>query len=242
MIRSDRHGGFDFRDVRALVVDDEDYNRVLTRDVMLRFGCAEVEEAVNGVEGLTVLQQTTRAFDLVVADFRMPEMDGLQFLKTIRVGAPGIPRHLPIAMLTTFSDRYVVAAAFNLDVDCFLIKPVSADSMQTRLARVLSTERPIRPPSDYSGVNIDPPKEPEAVWSRGFEPVAVHDGGAMAPPEVARMVDLNRVRPGAILAGDVKAENGEVVLRSGEVLDKTTLARLKEMAELDEAVRSVVIV
>ncbi|NQW11546.1 MAG: response regulator [Alphaproteobacteria bacterium] len=247
MIRSNRHRGFDFRDVRALVLDDEDYNRVLTRDVMLRFGCADVSEAVNGEEGIAALRQATRAFDLVVVDFRMPVMDGLRFLKEVRIGVPGVSRHMPIAMLTTYSDRFVVATAFNLDVDCFLIKPVSAASMRARLARVLSSDRPIRPPSDYDVIDIDPPPDPGAARARGFEPVAVHDGEIVRPPhaapmpELARMVALDRVRPGAVLAGNLKTENGQILLRAGDILDAGTLARLRDMAEFDEAVRSVVI-
>lgn len=244
MIRSNRHGGFDFRDVRALVLDDEDYNRVLTRTVMLHFGCSDVAGVANGEEGIAVLQQATRAFDLVVADFRMPVMDGLQFLKRVRIGVPGVSRHLPIAMLTTYSDRFVVAAAFNLDVDCFLIKPVSAASMRARLARVLSSDRPVRPPLDYEEIDINPPRQPEAARARGFEPVAVHDGDIEHMPvsDVARMIDLDHVQPGAVLAGNLHTENGQILLHAGDVLDAATLARLQDLAEFDEAVRSVVIV
>lgn len=240
MIRAARHGGFDFRDARILVVDDEDLSRALAYNVISKFGCAVVDAAETAREALDAMFTATRPYHVVVSDFNMPGMNGLQLLKAVRSGSPGIARDVGFAMLTGHSDKELVGAAFNLDVDCFIVKPVSAERMRSRISRILSTDRPIRPPIDYIQVEVDvtPDATGPAPAPDRVSPGVVVPGGA---DRLGRGggTPLSQVMPGAVLSGDVFTSNGQKLLTKGFTLDKRMIERLSELAELDSKVATI---
>lgn len=249
MIRSSRHGGFDFRDTYTLVVEDEEFARSLTSQVLRGFGCAGVHSAENGNAAIDMLTCATRSYDLIVCDFRMPKMNGLELLKAIRKGVPGVARDIPFAMLTSHADKPVVGLAFELDVDCFLIKPITAATMRERLVRVMSTDRTIKPPYDYFEVDIDRVGGADDMMDMdpGASPLADPGGARGSQPggaarEGTRIVDLAKVRTGSILANPLMTSSGQVLMPAGSTLDRRTIERLRDLAEMDPSVREVHVV
>lgn len=238
MIRSSRHGGFDFRDIYVLVVEDEEFARTLTSQVLRGYGCAGVIAVENGNLALDVLTAATRSFDLIICDFRMPRMNGLELLKAVRKGVPGVARDIPFAMLTSHADKPVVGKAFELDVDCFLIKPIAAATMRERLTRVMASDRPIKAPFDYHEIDVDP------VTADGDLPdmesaSAVDSAQRSAGRSGTKVVSLSKVRPGSVLADPVSTGGGQQLLPAGSTLDTRTIARLLDLAEMDPNVREV---
>jgi len=246
MIRSSRHGGFDFRDIHVLVVEDEEFARTLTTQVLRGYGCAGVQSAEHGNQALDILTAATRSFDLIICDFRMPRMNGIELLKAIRRGVPGVARDIPFAMLTSHADKPVVGLAFELDVDCFLIKPITAATMRERLVRVMSTDRPIKPPFDYHEINTDRVADegdtldmertsPGVVVPQRDEPV---DKSKVARPGT-RITTLAKVRAGAMLVDPIVTSGGQMLVPAGIALDKRTIERLRDLAEMDPGVREI---
>ena len=242
MIRSMRHSGFDFRDIRSLVVEDEEFARTLTSQVLRSFGCASVHAVADGNQAIDVLTNATQSFDLVICDFRMPRMNGLELLKAVRKGLPGVARDIVFAMLTSHADKPIVGLAFQLDVDCFLIKPITASTMNERLVRVLSTERPIKSPLDYHETGLD--SVMDLALSEGASAAdvpsvvsATEDRGlATTTVQQARRVKLTEIRPGSVIAAPIKTGAGDVLLKAGSTLDRRTIDRLSDLAEIDPAV------
>ncbi|MDF1792421.1 MAG: response regulator [Thalassobaculaceae bacterium] len=241
MIRSSRHGGFDFRDIYVLVVEDEEFARALTNQVLRGYGCAGVMAVENGNLALDVLTTATRSFDLIICDFRMPKMNGLELLKAIRKGVPGVARDIPFAMLTSHADKPVVGLAFELDVDCFLIKPITAATMRERLTRVMASDRTIKKPFDYYEIDTDRAgtgdvmSDMESVSRAGATPATV---GKVSRPGT-KIVSLAKVRPGSVLVDPVVTSGGQQLLPAGSTLDTRTVARLRDLAEMDASVREV---
>lgn len=89
-----------------LVEDEEELVRIVERWLIRKFG-VEVDSAGNGRDGLE--QATTRSYDLIVSDIRMPEMDGIAMVEQIRSGA-GPNRTTPVVILTGHHDEGVQAA------------------------------------------------------------------------------------------------------------------------------------
>jgi len=92
MIRLSRTGSLDFEKLRILLIDDEAFSRNLFKEAMANLGAREVRTARDGFEALSVMRNAERSFDVVISDYRMPEMDGLELLKEIRVGTRGVNR------------------------------------------------------------------------------------------------------------------------------------------------------
>ncbi|MEA3136616.1 MAG: adenylate cyclase [Thermoplasmata archaeon] len=121
---------------RVLVVDDEaDILAAMAAFLKDALG-VEVVAADSGAAGLEVMAQGP--VDLIVSDYRMPGMDGLQFLKRASELQPDAPRIL----LTAFPDMQLAINALNhARISRFITKPVDPDGLKTVITNLLDTTR-----------------------------------------------------------------------------------------------------
>ena len=106
---------------RVLVVDDSSLVRLYFRSALEKAGF-EVEQAINGIEGMErVLSQR---FDLVIVDINMPRMDGFTFVRALRCGADDIAS-LPALMISTEAEMQDMAEARASGANFYLVKPVA---------------------------------------------------------------------------------------------------------------------
>ncbi len=105
-----------------LVIDDSAFSRALNSRA-LHDGGHEVTEAANGVEGLAAAQES--APDCIVLDMLMPEMDGVEFLRTFRAKN----RELPIVVASADIQESRRAECEALGISAFLNKPVKANAL-----------------------------------------------------------------------------------------------------------------
>lgn len=118
-----------------LVVDDEPFMRHTVKQ-MLRTFAARVGEARTAEEALTLLQEDRP--DLVLCDIGMEPMDGLGLLTAIRESKDEALRKTPFIMLTGHAEKGKVAAAVELGISGYLVKPVSPKQLTDRLRVVLA--------------------------------------------------------------------------------------------------------
>jgi signal transduction histidine kinase/CheY-like chemotaxis protein len=108
--------------VRVLLVDDDAVNTMIASQ-MLETAAIEVHTASSGVDALN--QLTRGGFDLVLMDWRMPDMDGLEATRRLRAGEAGeAARHLPVVGLTANAYAEDRAACLAAGMDDVLVKPV----------------------------------------------------------------------------------------------------------------------
>ena len=120
------------RALRVLIADDEAPARSRLRDLLGDIAAEQPNEivgvAANGVEALRLLE--LQAADVVLADVRMPAMDGMEFARcAARLAYP------PRVIFTTAYDDYAVEA-FELAATDYLVKPVRAERLAAALSRV----------------------------------------------------------------------------------------------------------
>lgn len=116
-----------------LVEDDE-----LIRDSLALFfaneGC-RLEVRENAEDGLAVIRR--QPFDVVITDFRLPGMNGLDFLRNLQEFQPRAHKIL----LTAYMNEEVLAEAFRLGVHEFIEKPLSTEDIEDALARILARQK-----------------------------------------------------------------------------------------------------
>ncbi len=121
------------REARVLVVEDMQAMRVLLAQTLRELGFREIDKAGDGETAWRLVQ--AGGPDLVVSDWNLPRLDGLELLHRVRQ-APG-HRHLVFIMISgEHLDRLVMRAAEE-DHDAYLSKPVSAAKLSRRLELVL---------------------------------------------------------------------------------------------------------
>ncbi|MEL0114540.1 MAG: response regulator [Rickettsiales bacterium] len=89
--------------------------------------------------------------DIVLTDWHMEPMDGIELVKRIRNEGAEEVRYVPIVMLTGHSEADRVCAARNAGANEFLAKPVSANSIHSPILRIIENPRPFIKSEDYFG-------------------------------------------------------------------------------------------
>jgi CheY-like chemotaxis protein len=145
------------RDATVLLVDDEPDWRTIIADWFEREGC-HVLVAENGAEALTLIR--AKHIDVVVSDVRMPVMDGITLLRSIKASESYKPS---VMFISGFSD-IGPGEAYGLGVEAMMSKPVERKDLISAVTRVLATRDELW--------KLAPLQKPEAMLSAAFESLA----------------------------------------------------------------------
>jgi len=115
--------------MRALLIDDSRAVRRIIGDIMKSLGF-EVTEAIHGLDGLAKLEEFGTP-DIVLVDWNMPEMNGLEFIKAVR--ANPLYEDLPLMMVTTETEMERMAMAFIAGVNEYVMKPFNKAMIAEKL-------------------------------------------------------------------------------------------------------------
>lgn len=118
--------------IKVMVVDDQASMRAMIRRSLQDLGFRDVRDKGDAAEALAAIRADR--VHLVVSDYNMPDMDGLQFLAEVRKD-PVIGKTVFI-MLTGSSDREIVQKAAALGVNNYLVKPFAPAALKDKIERV----------------------------------------------------------------------------------------------------------
>lgn len=116
--------------MRVLVIDDSRTLRIIIRQALAEAGL-DVIEAANGREGLDQLRAHDDV-DLVLVDWNMPEMNGLEFVQAVRAQRSYDP--VRIMMVTTETEQEQVVRALNAGANEYLMKPFTKEVLVAKLS------------------------------------------------------------------------------------------------------------
>jgi len=119
----------------VLVVDDYGTMRRIIRNLLTQIGFTNIDEAPDGATALGKLRE--RSFGLVISDWNMEPMTGLQLLQEVRADSKLKP--LPFIMVTAESKTENVVAAKQAGVSNYIIKPFNADTLKKKIESVLGS-------------------------------------------------------------------------------------------------------
>lgn len=118
--------------LRVLVVDDQQTIRSLVRVGLKEIGITNVEDAVDGEDGLRAL--LTHKSNLIISDYNMPKLDGLNFLRAVR-STPAL-KNTGFIMLTGRADSDLVQRAQQFGVNNYLVKPFTVTTLRQKIEAV----------------------------------------------------------------------------------------------------------
>ena len=140
--------------LKALVVDDASFVRDLVkRTVRQRFPVIETTDAQNGRRAQSLMSRTS--FALVLCDWEMPEMSGLELLQWMRQ-QPQYQK-VPFIMITSRGDKDHVIEAVKEGVSEYLGKPFSPEGLSKKIIKVMG--RRLKDAMDRSGKSLEGPAE-----------------------------------------------------------------------------------
>jgi two-component system chemotaxis response regulator CheY len=121
--------------LRFLVVDDFSTMRRIVRNLLKELGYTNAEEAEDGAVALNRLK--TEKFDFVVSDWNMPNMTGIELLKSIRA-EPGL-KTLPVLMITAEARKENIIEAAQAGANGYIVKPFTAATLDEKLTKIFKT-------------------------------------------------------------------------------------------------------
>ena len=119
--------------MRILLVDDSNTMRRIERNTLEKMGYADVVEAQDGAEA--VEKVASGGFQLVLMDWNMPNMTGIDALKAIK--ADPAHRSLPVIMVTSESEKSRIMEALQSGAASYVVKPFQADTLQDKINAVM---------------------------------------------------------------------------------------------------------
>ncbi len=120
--------------MRVLIVDDSAAMRNIIMRCLETLQVTNVAEACDGQEAWTLFQ--TGGFDLILSDWSMPHMNGLELLIEVRRQDPDIP----FLMITSESDRARVVSAIQAGVSDYVVKPLNVNALKHKLENWITVE------------------------------------------------------------------------------------------------------
>jgi len=119
--------------MKVLIVDDSQIMRKIITGVLKKLNVNDILEAVNGQEAIDVVSDNND-IGLVLMDWNMPTMTGLDAVKKIRSGGSKVP----IVMCTTEAEKEKVIEAVKSGANDYLVKPFNPKDIQSKLGKFLT--------------------------------------------------------------------------------------------------------
>jgi len=142
--------GFNLEDVDFLVIEDNSFMRSLLLTVLRALRVGNTKEAIDGADGLKLMQSGFNP-DIILLDWDMPALDGIEFTRILRNASDSTNQFTPIIMVSSYSDLAHVVQARDAGVNEFLAKPVSAKELYRRIYEVISRPRSFVKAKVYTG-------------------------------------------------------------------------------------------
>jgi two-component system chemotaxis response regulator CheY len=122
--------------MKILAVDDSATMRRIIKNQLKQAGYEEVDEAGNGREALTMLGLAR--YDLLITDWNMPEMNGLDLVKEVR--RIDASKAMPILMVTTVAGKEDIVTALKAGVNNYMVKPFDTATLRAKIAQVVGAK------------------------------------------------------------------------------------------------------
>ncbi len=130
-------GGSALMDLKVLIVEDQSDARAMLRNMLGELGVTQIFEAKDGGEALRFIDTAFDFVNLVICDWNMPKMSGVELLRQLRTVDPDVP----FLMVTGRSDMDSVIEAKGSGVSGYIRKPYSPAQLEAKLRIIAKKER-----------------------------------------------------------------------------------------------------
>lgn len=124
----------------VLVVEDSKTSRDLLHKILSDMGfsvidCEDGRAALSALESLAMNGSTV---DAIFSDISMPNMDGIELLRTLKTGEK--TKSIPTVLVSSVSDRDIIMTAKNLNVDGYILKPISSQRVAIKVDEIFNSQ------------------------------------------------------------------------------------------------------
>ena len=119
--------------IKILIIDDFATMRRILKNILKQLGFKNLVEADDGTTALNILE--SQKIDLIISDWNMPKMTGLELLKKLRASTEY--KKTPFLMVTAEAQKQNVIEAVQAGVSNYVVKPFTAEAISDKLKKIL---------------------------------------------------------------------------------------------------------
>ncbi|ADY72704.1 response regulator receiver protein [Desulfurobacterium thermolithotrophum DSM 11699] len=125
------------QNINILTVDDMAAMRKILKTLLAQLGYKNVDEAEDGKQALEILKKNPNKYGLVITDWNMPNMTGIELVQEIRKD-PEL-KNIPILMVTAEAKKENVLMAIKAGVNNYIVKPFTAETLKEKIEKIFSS-------------------------------------------------------------------------------------------------------
>lgn len=137
------------QNVKILIVEDNPFMRTIVLRILKAFGAEQIKEAGDGAEAFKIMRLFNP--DIIIVDWQMQPLDGIEFARMVRTADDSPNPFVPIIMLSGHSEQNRIMVARDAGVNEFLVKPISAKALFSRIQAVIERPRQFVRTKNYFG-------------------------------------------------------------------------------------------
>ena len=210
---------------KLLIVDDDPTTRLIVRKIAENLSMEVLPDATDGSEAIERVLTDPPQF--VLCDIMMEPMDGLSFLKAVRLGSEGLKRDLKVLIFSSMTANPYYGTALALDADAFLAKPLDPKEFRQKLLRCYEEPTPIREIEAYEIIQI-----PGSDSSPGNTASITSDKTIDAENQIGIKKTIQELKEGDVLARDLCLSDGSLLLAAEMKISKSLISKLCDLADL----------
>ena len=120
------------KNMKILVVDDFSTMRRIIKNILRQLGFNNIVEADDGTSAVGILER--EKVDLIISDWNMPNMTGIEFLRHVR--STDETKEIPFLMVTAEAQQENIIEAVKAKVSNYIVKPFTADTLNEKLEKI----------------------------------------------------------------------------------------------------------
>ena len=123
-------------DLKILIVDDEKETRTMVRNMLSEIGVTQIFDSPDGKQGLDFMDAAPDMVNLVICDWNMPHLSGVELLRQLR----SVDTDLPFLMVTGRGDMGSVIEAKTSGVNGYIVKPFSKKELEDKIIKIMQNK------------------------------------------------------------------------------------------------------
>ena len=123
-----------------LIVDDSRFNRKIVREALNLFDVRRIRDAKDAIEAMKILSK--EIIDLVLTDYEMPLVTGVELTRMIRKKKEALNPELPVIIISGFSEENRIREAMAAGIEEYVTKPFAPDKLLCHVVRALGVAHP----------------------------------------------------------------------------------------------------
>lgn len=142
-----------YKKLHVLIVDDDPLMRKVIAKVLTECLISDIHSVSSATEAIQYINSNLA--NLLIVDLVMKDMNGLEFVREVRMGKTSLPKNTPIIISTALAERQILETAIQLDINGYIVKTDGMTNMGKKITGALEKRITLKRNDDYEKIDTN---------------------------------------------------------------------------------------